>query len=90
MTSQYPQVGPPGSEPPNEPQKRRISARFVISALFVILLIVFLAENTRTVTMRLIGPEVDAPLYLALLIAAALGVLATLIVRWRRGRRPRD
>ena len=95
MTSQYPPVGPPvgpqgspqGSKPPRAPARRRISPRLVISAVLVILLIVFLAENTRSVRMRLLFPEVQAPLWLALLIAAALGALAVVIVRWRRGRR---
>jgi uncharacterized integral membrane protein len=55
--------------------------------VLLILLVVFLAENTRNVKMRLIIPEVRAPLFLALLIAAALGALTMVIMRWRRGRR---
>jgi uncharacterized integral membrane protein len=55
--------------------------------VLLILLVVFLAENTRSVKMRFIIPEVRAPLFLALLIAAALGALTMIIVRRRRGRR---
>jgi uncharacterized integral membrane protein len=52
--------------------------------VLLVLLIVFSAENTRSVKMRLIGPEVHAPLFLALLIAALVGVLIGLVVRRRR------
>ncbi len=77
----------PGGEPPGAPAKRRIGPRLVIGAILLVLLVVFFAENTRSVKMRLIIPQVRAPLFLALLIAAALGALATLIVRWQRGRK---
>jgi uncharacterized integral membrane protein len=64
--------------------KRRVSVRLIVGLVLLVLLIVFAVENTRTVTMRLIGPEVHAPLFLALLIAAVVGVLIGLVIRRRR------
>jgi uncharacterized integral membrane protein len=52
--------------------------------VLLVLLIVFSVENTRSVRMRVIGPEIHAPLFLALLIAAVVGVLIGLVVRRRR------
>jgi uncharacterized integral membrane protein len=92
MTDPYPgQPGPGGQYPaggtPAEPPKRRISARLIIGLILLVLLVIFCAENTRKVRMRLIGPEVQAPLYLPLLIAAVAGVLIGLMIRRRRRRR---
>lgn len=65
---------------------RRIGARQVIGLILLVVLIVFLAENTRKVKIRFIGPEVQAPLLLALLVSALLGALATLVIQRRRRR----
>ena len=53
----------------------------IVGLVLLVLLIVFSAENTRSVKMRVIGPEIHAPLFLALLIAAVVGVLIGLIIR---------
>jgi uncharacterized integral membrane protein len=66
---------------------RRFSVRQILGLVFVILFIVFLVENTAKVNIRFVGPRVHAPLYLALLIAAVLGSLATLFIQRRRGKR---
>jgi uncharacterized integral membrane protein len=55
--------------------------------VLLVLVLVFIFENTKKVNVRLIGPEVHAPLFVALLIAALLGALGTLLIQWRRGRR---
>jgi len=61
-----------------------VNARVIVGLVLLVLLIVFSAENTRSVKMRVIGPEIHAPLFLALLIAAVVGVLIGLVVRRRR------
>jgi uncharacterized integral membrane protein len=68
-------------------QKRRISPRLVLGLIFLVLLVVFLAENTRKVKIRFLAPEVKAPLYLALLVAAVVGALAALLIQHRRHKR---
>jgi lipopolysaccharide assembly protein A len=80
----YPGVPQPGPGAPAGRPKRRVNARLIVGGVLLILLIVFAVENTRSVTMRLIGPEVHAPLFLALLIAAVVGVLIGLVIRRRR------
>ena len=47
-------------------------------------LVVFIVENTRRVTVRLIVPEVHTSLAVALLIAEVLGALVLLLVQHRR------
>ena len=65
----------------------RVGPRGIAAIVLGILVIVFIAENTRHVKMRFIaGPEVSAPVWLALLIAALVGALAGLLIQRRRGR----
>jgi uncharacterized integral membrane protein len=71
----------------NSKTRRPIPWRFIVGVVFVVLIVVFLAENTRKVSIRFVGPEVKAPLILALLIAAVLGSLATLLIQHRRADR---
>jgi len=61
-----------------------VNARVIVGLVLLVLLIVFSVENTRSVKMRVIGPEIHAPLFLALLITAVVGVLIGLVVRHRR------
>jgi uncharacterized integral membrane protein len=75
---------PPSSR---EPARRTVSPRQIAGAVLLVLVLVFIFENTKKVNVRLIGPEVHAPLFVALLIAALLGALGTLLIQWRRGRR---
>jgi uncharacterized integral membrane protein len=86
------QSSDPNWQPQQQPgapvkQKRRFTAGQVIGVLIVIVLIVFIAENTTKVDVRLIGPEVHVPLFVALIIAAVLGGLVTLLITYRRSRR---
>lgn len=66
---------------------RRISIRQVVGAILLVAFVVFLVENTRPVTVRLIVPEVRTSLALALLIAGLLGALGLLLLQHRRRRR---
>ena len=81
MSGQYP---PPVPPPQQAPQGWRPGPRQIAAAVFVVLALVFIFENTKSVKVRLIIPEVTAPLYVALLIAAVLGGLVTLLIQWRR------
>jgi uncharacterized integral membrane protein len=89
MTAQYPEQPPP-QQPPGQPakEKRKFTVGQILGLLVVVVLIVFIAENTSKVDVRLIGPQVrDVPLAVALIIAALLGALITLLLMWRHSRR---
>jgi uncharacterized integral membrane protein len=66
--------------------KRAVSAGQILGAVLFVLVIVFIIENSRSVKIRLIGPEVKAPLYVAILISAVLGALIAWLLRVRRHR----
>lgn len=82
---------PPGAEPPapHQPEpgwRSKIKPKHVAAAVVVILLVIFMLENQRKVPIRFIGPEVHAPLILALLVSAVLGALVVLLVQRLRRR----
>lgn len=85
--------GPHGERSEQPPEKGRgdrtwdISAGQIVAAILFVIVIVFVVENTRTVRVRLLFPEVRAPLAVALLIAAVLGALVVSLMRVRRQRR---
>jgi Lipopolysaccharide assembly protein A domain len=90
MSGQHPpQVPPRGGEPPRQPGPR-LTPRQIAGIVFLVLALIFIFENTRSVKVRFIVPEVKLPLYFALLVAAVLGVLATLLIQWRRRSRKAD
>jgi uncharacterized integral membrane protein len=85
--------GPPGpgtSGEPREPAKgglrSRIKPKHVLAFVVVVLFVVFMVENLRKVKIRFIGPEVHAPLILALLVSAVLGALVVLAIQRLRRR----
>jgi uncharacterized integral membrane protein len=61
--------------------------RLIGGGVLIVAIVVFLVENTAKVSIRFVGPRVHAPLIVALLIAAVLGSLATLLIQHRRARR---
>jgi uncharacterized integral membrane protein len=67
-------------------KKRPVSVGQILGGLLFVLVIIFIVENSRSVKIRLIIPEVKAPLYIAILIAAVLGSLITWLLRYRRHR----
>jgi uncharacterized integral membrane protein len=73
------------STPAAAPAKRSFSVgQFLAGALFV-LVVVFIFENTEKVRIRFIaGPKVSAPIWTALLAAAVVGGLISMLLRWRR------
>ncbi|MDQ6797899.1 MAG: hypothetical protein M3011_07760 [Actinomycetota bacterium] len=71
----------------SEQSPSRVSPRLVVGAVLVVLLIVFVFENTTKTKIRFIVPEVTAPLWVALLGAALVGALAgALLARHRADR----
>ncbi len=83
-----PAARPWQSEPMSEHNNQsRVSPRLVAGAVLVVLLIVFVFENTRQTKIRFILPEVTAPLWVALLGAALVGALAGALLTRHRGDR---
>jgi uncharacterized integral membrane protein len=52
-----------------------------------VLAVIFIAENTKRVKIRALGPTVSTPLWLALLITLVAGMLIPILSRRRRNRR---
>lgn len=82
---------------PPEPRRRRSAGRTVGASIalgllvFVtVVLVLFVVFNDQTVQISLVFADVEAPLVLALVIAAGLGALVTmlagLVLRSRRSR----
>lgn len=81
--------GPEGEPPPsaNRPAaKRPVSTGQILGGVLFVLVVIFILENSRQVKVRLIIPEVKAPLYVTILIAAVLGALIAWLLRYRRRR----
>ncbi|MXZ77176.1 MAG: DUF1049 domain-containing protein [Acidimicrobiia bacterium] len=66
---------------------RQINARMVLGALAGIALIVFIAQNTKEITVNFLGWDWNLPLFLLLLITVVLSVVCTEIASWYMGRR---
>jgi uncharacterized integral membrane protein len=76
--SQGPAEPTPSSSGPAKVRRTRISALWIgliIGALFLLLLIVFIAQNSREVPVHFLGFAGHISLGLALLVAAAFGLL---------------
>jgi uncharacterized integral membrane protein len=58
----------------------RIPPRLVVGLVLAMLIIVFIAENNRRTKMRFLLPEVTAPLWTALFVAALLGGVAGALI----------
>lgn len=82
-----PQAPQPPPQPPPQQHGWRPTPRQVVGIVLLVLALIFIFENTKTVKVRLIIPEVKLPLWVALLIAAVLGSLVTLLIQWRRRRK---
>ena len=81
----YPPAPGPEGEPPQGP-KRSVSTGQILGGVLLVLVVIFILENSREVKVRLIIPEVKAPLYVTILIAAVLGALIAWLLRYRRHR----
>lgn len=85
-----PEPGSPGASPTASGPTRRgdplrgsrtsgLWAATVGLGVLLVLLVVFIAQNTDTTTVRFLGFEGDTPVAVALLIATAAGILLTAI-----------
>jgi uncharacterized integral membrane protein len=69
-------------------QRRPVSPALIVLAVVSLLLIVFIAENGHAVRVRLIVPRVTMPVWVAILVCVALGVvLDRLFLAWWRRRK---
>jgi uncharacterized integral membrane protein len=95
MTDPY--QPPPGAEPPPPPErptvgaeprahKRAVSTGQILGGILLVVVVVFVLENTRSVQVRLIGPEVNTPVAVPVVIGAVLGALVAWLLRYRRHR----
>jgi uncharacterized integral membrane protein len=51
-----------------------------VAALLLVILLIFIAENTASVKISFLGADLHAPLGVALLVAAVAGALLTVLV----------
>jgi uncharacterized integral membrane protein len=64
---------------------RNVSAGQILAGILLVLIVVFVVENTEEVGIRfIVGPKVQTPVYLALVIAAVVGALVASLLRYRR------
>lgn len=64
--------------------ERRINADTVVAIILVVLGIIFVVENTRKTKIRFIGPEVRVQVWVALIVALAVGVIIGWLLERRR------
>lgn len=76
------------SQDPHKPSiLDRIGPRGIVAIVVGILVIIFIAENTKRVKIRFIaGPEASTPVWLALVISAVFGALAGYLIQFLRRR----
>lgn len=90
---EQPSGTPTPIEPPAQRAKRtRISRTWVVLALFavvLVLLLVFILENSQRVDISYFGAHGHLPLGVALLLAAVLGIVLVVIAWFGRGVRVR-
>lgn len=82
--------GQPHPDQPGQPAGPRgfhLTGRQILAIVLAVLALIFILQNTDTTGVRLIVPKVHVPLFVALLIAAALGSIVTFLLMWRRQRR---
>jgi uncharacterized integral membrane protein len=80
-------AGPPtdvaeaqGARPPRQTVAGRVWVSIGFAVVLLVLLIIFIAENSRDVTISFLGAKGTLSLALAMLIAAVAGALITLLV----------
>ena len=91
---EHPSETPPSVQPPAQQaaKKSRISPTWVVLTIFAVvllLLLVFILENSQSVDISYFGAHGHVPLGVALLLAAVLGTLLAVIAWFGRGVRVR-
>jgi uncharacterized integral membrane protein len=69
------------------PRQRRFLVRHLAALVILAVAVIFIAENTRRVRLRALGPEVTAPLWAVLAGTLVAGMLILLLLQRRRRRR---
>jgi uncharacterized integral membrane protein len=73
-----PTSGPkPGHDPLDRTRTSGAWTAVVVAGLFLVLLVIFIAQNTDPVHVAFLGWDGEPPLAVTILIAAALGVIIT-------------
>ncbi|MDF9714795.1 DUF1049 domain-containing protein [Nocardioides sp. ChNu-153] len=74
------QPGRPAKDPTRGSKAGGLWAALVAFGVILVLLVVFIAQNTDTTTVEFLGFEGETPLAVALLVATAAGILLTALV----------
>lgn len=61
-------------------EQTRLNPRLVLGIVLGVLVFVFVVENTRETKIRFFIPQVTAPLWMGLIVAAMLGALAGALI----------
>jgi len=61
-------------------QQTRPNGRLILGVVLGVLVFVFIVENTRETKIRFFIPQVTAPLWMGLIVAALLGALAGALI----------
>ena len=69
-----------------QPGSSGVSPKLIVGAVLLIVLLVFIFENTTRTKIRFIVPEVRAPLSVALLVAMVVGGIAGMLISRARRR----
>jgi uncharacterized integral membrane protein len=75
-----------GADPDRPQHKRAVSTGQILGGILLVVVVVFVLENTRSVKVRLLIPEVTTPVAVPIVIAAVLGALVAWLLRYRRRR----
>ena len=76
---QTPAEQTPAEQPPRATNAGRLWIALAVATVLLALLIIFIAENSRSVTISFLGASGHISLALALLIAAVVGAAVTLL-----------
>ena len=78
-TEQTPAEQTPAAQTPRPTNAGRVWIALVVATVLLALLIIFIAENSRSVTISFLGAHGHISLALALLVAAVVGAAVTLL-----------
>ncbi len=70
--------------PPSRAERPSFLRRHLLALVLLVAAAVFMAENTRRVRIRVLGPQVTAPLWPVLAATLVAGGLVLMLLRRRR------
>ena len=77
----------PPETTPSRADKARSWTRIALAGAAIGAVLWFIVANSQRVSVNWFGVETRSPLFLVILLAAVLGVVADRALRWRRSRR---